>query len=584
MPGRIVIHHLSGSKSNQIENFPLDSVDELGFGRDPNAAVTFDSQRDDLVSRRHATIRIVKGPELSFKLVDLNSSNGTFLNGSRISGESELLPGDTIELGAGGPKLTFDVEPRPAHLVARTRVIRAGGGDATRVAAAVPEATRVMAAATRATAEPATQQAAAPRQAVGRETVQRMLSSERQATSRIWMYTLAGVLIVVGLVGGALYYHSTQSERLLRQQQAEAQGQAAALKERLGMSAREIAAKYGDATVYIEMQWHLFDRETGLPVFHKTVSDGKRLYLAYVRLENGDVVRWLTTDDTGHDNLEIGQWASGSGFVVNPDGFILTNKHVAAGWMLPYWSPYESQTGIGVLYLLSRDKDGKLIATVKKGIDPSDYIERKDWVPESGYLFDNTDPVPIKNKKSPLEGRNETLDVRFAENRLSFAARLVRASTDADVAVIRIDAPQKLESAELVDPGYNVSVGEPITVLGYPGISEDKTAVVLTSEGGQLRKHQENVPQPTVTEGIIAKLGTGLQQQGGVTTMSDLGDTFQLTVLATGHGNSGGPVFNSAGKVIGLFTYSTANAELERVTFAVPIKYGRDIMQLQKVQ
>jgi len=552
MPGRIVIHHLSGSKSNQIENFPLDSVDELGFGRDPNAAVTFDSQRDDLVSRRHATIRIVKGPELSFKLVDLNSSNGTFLNGSRISGESELLPGDTIELGAGGPKLTFDVEPRPAHLVARTRVIRAGGGDATRVAAAVPEATRVMAAATRATAEPATQQAAAPRQAVGRETVQRMLSSERQATSRIWMYTLAGVLIVVGLVGGALYYHSTQSERLLRQQQAEAQGQAAALKERLGMSAREIAAKYGDATVYIEMQWHLFDRETGLPVFHKTVSDGKRLYLAYVRLENGDVVRWLTTDDTGHDNLEIGQWASGSGFVVNPDGFILTNKHVAAGWMLPYWSPYESQTGIGVLYLLSRDKDGKLIATVKKGIDPSDYIERKDWVPESGYLFDNTDPVPIKNKKSPLEGRNETLDVRFAENRLSFAARLVRASTDADVAVIRIDAPQKLESAELADPGYNVSVGEPITVLGYPGISEDKTAVVLTSEGGQLRKHQENVPQPTVTEGIIAKLGTGLQQQGGVTTMSDLGDTFQLTVLATGHGNSGGPVFNSAGKVIGL--------------------------------
>ena len=51
-------------------------------------------QRDDEVSRKHAVIRIKNGAELYFRIADLNSSNGTFLNGERIAGEVELLPED----------------------------------------------------------------------------------------------------------------------------------------------------------------------------------------------------------------------------------------------------------------------------------------------------------------------------------------------------------------------------------------------------------------------------------------------------------------------------------------------------------
>ncbi|MFI4988618.1 MAG: trypsin-like peptidase domain-containing protein, partial [Alphaproteobacteria bacterium] len=484
------------------------------------------------------------------------------------------------------------VEPRPSHLVARTRVIRAAAPEATRVVSATPEATRVTGAAGAPIAASTQAPETPPRQSVGRETVQRMLSAERQATSRVWMYMLAGILVVVGVVGGALYYHSVQTEEMLKRQQAEAtaqaQGQAAALKDRLGMSSKEIIAKYGDAAVYIEIEWRLYDRQTGKPLFHKVVSDGGKLYLGYVKLESGKVVRWLTTDDNSHTNRRVGVSASGSGFVVSPEGFILTNKHVAAGWMIPYSAPIESKAGIGMLYLLGRDAQNKLVATSKKVINPEDYDDLTDWIPENGgYVFDDAYPLPIANGAKVFEGRNDTLDIRFPENRLSFAARLIRASTDADVALIRIDAPQKLVSAELAEPNSPLTVGEQVTVLGYPGISEETRAVVLTSEGGTVRRREEIIPQPTVTEGIISKLGSGVQQQqqgGSVTTLSELGDTYQLTVLATGHGNSGGPVFNSAGKVIGLFTYSRTNAALERVTFAVPIKYGRDIMQLQRVQ
>ena len=62
-----------------------------------------------------------------------------------------------------------------------------------------------------------------------------------------------------------------------------------------------------------------------------------------------------------------------------------------------------------------------------------------------------------------------------------------------------------------------------------------------------------------------------------ITLTGDLGDAFQLSVNATGSGNSGGPVFNAAGKVVGLFTYGRSRGGTA-VSYAVPIKHGRDLV------
>jgi pSer/pThr/pTyr-binding forkhead associated (FHA) protein len=56
---RMVFRHLSGSKANQVEEFPLDQFEELTIGRDPSAVVRFDPD-NDLVSRQHA--KIVRDP------------------------------------------------------------------------------------------------------------------------------------------------------------------------------------------------------------------------------------------------------------------------------------------------------------------------------------------------------------------------------------------------------------------------------------------------------------------------------------------------------------------------------------------
>ncbi len=197
---RIVIRHLSGSKINQIEQFDLDGLQEITIGRDPASRIAFDLQRDDEVSRRHAVIRVKNDKELYFRLADLNSSNGTFLNGERIGGEVELLPEDIVELGSGGPKFIFDVQPRPANLPARTRQMGAADA-ATRILAPAANAGATVehAAADTRQRTAATDTAALAKVPVGKATIQRMLFDERRKASRVWMASSAVIVLLAAL-------------------------------------------------------------------------------------------------------------------------------------------------------------------------------------------------------------------------------------------------------------------------------------------------------------------------------------------------------------------------------------------------
>lgn len=67
--------------------------DDLVIGR---AGADLDVD-DRGVSRRHA--RIARGPDGGWTLVDLGSTNGTFLNGARVH-ISRLRDGDEIRVGA----------------------------------------------------------------------------------------------------------------------------------------------------------------------------------------------------------------------------------------------------------------------------------------------------------------------------------------------------------------------------------------------------------------------------------------------------------------------------------------------------
>ncbi len=76
------------------------------LGRAPQADVRFGPDHDLPVSGRHAAVVFRDG---SWIVRDLASTNGTFVNGVRITGEHQLGDQDLIRLGDGGPMLRFGV-------------------------------------------------------------------------------------------------------------------------------------------------------------------------------------------------------------------------------------------------------------------------------------------------------------------------------------------------------------------------------------------------------------------------------------------------------------------------------------------
>jgi RsiW-degrading membrane proteinase PrsW (M82 family) len=111
--------------------YPLSQTHITLIGRDLSCQIVLDSRLYGVVSRRHIEIR----PILDFRtgmdaplweICDLNSANGTYVNGQRLQGCRLLHQGDRIALGNPGPEFVFEYHatvaiatPSSAHPVAK---------------------------------------------------------------------------------------------------------------------------------------------------------------------------------------------------------------------------------------------------------------------------------------------------------------------------------------------------------------------------------------------------------------------------------------------------------------------------------
>jgi S1-C subfamily serine protease len=194
------------------------------------------------------------------------------------------------------------------------------------------------------------------------------------------------------------------------------------------------------------------------------------------------------------------------------------------------------------------------------------------WVPAAAMNINNRYAAKV------VEGANMYLDVTFARNDLRIPAKVVRISNKHDVTMIKIDLPKVLATSDLYDNYNEIKTGDVVTVMGYPGASPDQYSQVKSYDYFNSNPHIVRVPVPTLSQGNIGRLIKGSAQTTSGNYFSSFGDSYQLTINSTGAGNSGGPLFDDNGRVIGIF-----NAGNSIMTFAVPIKYGMELMGTEPV-
>jgi RsiW-degrading membrane proteinase PrsW (M82 family) len=97
---------------------------ETVIGREPSCHIALNPYGYILVSRHHALIRPLQPQENGlprWEICDLNSANGTYVNGQYVKECQLLQSGDRIELGQGGPQFVFECQsnssliPTPIH-------------------------------------------------------------------------------------------------------------------------------------------------------------------------------------------------------------------------------------------------------------------------------------------------------------------------------------------------------------------------------------------------------------------------------------------------------------------------------------
>ncbi len=136
------------------------------------------------------------------------------------------------------------------------------------------------------------------------------------------------------------------------------------------------------------------------------------------------------------------------------------------------------------------------------------------------------------------------IGIQFADSDQNFPARLLAVSTEADVAVIKVDIPGGTPSIGALDasPGA-VRPGDPVAVIGFPlGVE-----LPMSSRGGA------RIATTSFTPGTVSKV---------------LANRIQVDGYGA-EGSSGSPILNRDGRVVGIL-FGGQPGSGGRIVYAVP--------------
>ena len=219
----------------------------------------------------------------------------------------------------------------------------------------------------------------------------------------------------------------------------------------------------------------------------------------------------------------------------------VVNETVATG------SPAASSTkamSVNGVYRAARDGVVEITVTTSGGSDNSPFPfggsgSQQSQAQGSGFVYDSAGHIVTNDH---VVANATKISVMFSDGS-KYSAKVVGADPSTDLAVLKVNAPSsKLHPLTLGDSS-KLAVGDGVVAIGSPfGLDE------------------------TVTTGIVSALNRDISSTNNFTISGVI-----QTDAAINHGNSGGPLLNMSGEVVGINTQIESDSGgNEGVGFAVP--------------
>jgi S1-C subfamily serine protease len=170
------------------------------------------------------------------------------------------------------------------------------------------------------------------------------------------------------------------------------------------------------------------------------------------------------------------------------------------------------------------------------------------YVPDLGYFHGSGFIVNhrgyILTNYHVIEG-GATITVFLASDK-TYNASVVATDINRDIALIKLDSDRTDFAVAILGSSSDTQIGEGVLAIGYPFIAE----------------------WPVFTKGIVS----GKPRLYGY-------DWLQLDA-ALNHGNSGGPLVNLRGEVVGINTLGWVDYDIESFSLAIPIDHAGALIAL----
>ena len=254
------------------------------------------------------------------------------------------------------------------------------------------------------------------------------------------------------------------------------------------------------------------------------VTDGERLAMyskpAVVRLVVGPEGTFTYQDPrwSSARNLAFNYVVSGSGFFISSNGYIATNAHVTQMW-------HDGEDKAKELLLT------RFIFAVGRAF----YNIDSRAMTQTQYDFIRKSTSALNNfKMYHLVVIPDGSELPFEDKPSGYGAPTGESESAKDVAIVKVEV--KNAPVMIFGDSEEVKVSDADTVIGYPGVADMGDFKNIMSAKAQL--------EATFTYGHIS-----------ANKPSASGAPVLQTDANIDHGNSGGPVLNAKGEVIGLATF-----------------------------